>query len=92
MRGEVSARPERSVFEVVRSGPDPLELRLTNVVLLGECTGKRRPFSLRFRGPRIPTLAQATYRLVHAEMGELEIFLVPIASDWDATTYEAVFS
>jgi hypothetical protein len=29
---------------------------------------------------------------VHAGIGELEIFLVPIASDWDATTYEAVFN
>jgi hypothetical protein len=80
------------VFDVECPGWELVQIRLTDVVPLRERPGRRRPFSLRFRGPGVPALSQAIHRLVHGEMGELEIFLVPIASDADATTYEAVFS
>lgn len=51
----------------------------------------RRPFSLLFRGPLDPQLRQATYRLRHAQLGDLEIFLVPVARRADGMRYEAVF-
>jgi|SRR5579862_500215 len=51
-----------------------------------------RPFSVVFRGPRSPSLPQAQYRLEHAAMGELDIFLVPIALDAEGLRYEAVFN
>jgi hypothetical protein len=37
-------------------------------------------------------LEQATYTLDHAELGELTLFLVPIAADETSRTYEAVFN
>lgn len=49
-------------------------------------------FSLLFRGPPEPHLAQATYRMVCRELGTLELFLVPIAPDADGPLYEAVFT
>jgi hypothetical protein len=49
-------------------------------------------FSLVFRGPPEPLLAQAIYPLRHAGLGLLEIFLVPIARDDGGATYQAVFS
>ena len=52
----------------------------------------REPFSLLFRGPRERLLPQATYPLSHPAMGELEIFLVPIAQDAGGTSYEAIYS
>lgn len=52
----------------------------------------RHPFSLVFRGPPDPLLAQRIHRLEHAELGALEIFIVPIARDAGAARYEAVFS
>ena len=51
-----------------------------------------RSFSALFRGPEEPALIQATYGLDHAELGELTLFLVPIAADGTGRTYEAVFN
>lgn len=51
----------------------------------------RRPFSLEFRGPLDPQLGQATYQLVHAELGSLAAFLVPIARDSEGLRYRAIF-
>ena len=80
-----------SDFTVVALAPDLLQLRLAEVMLLPERPGFRRPFSLRFRGPASPAMEQGIYRLGHTELGELEIFLVPIASNSDSMTYQAVF-
>ena len=52
----------------------------------------RAPFSLVFRGPRDPVLAQRIYPLENSSLGRLEIFLVPIAADADGVKYEAVFN
>jgi hypothetical protein len=49
------------------------------------------PFSLTFTGPS--ALDQRTYSLEHAELGNLEIFLVPIGPGPDGQLrYEAVFN
>jgi hypothetical protein len=52
----------------------------------------RQPFSLVFAGPAAPVLPQRTYRLAHARMPELDIFLVPIAADAAGARYQAIFS
>ena len=49
-------------------------------------------FSALFRGPTEPALVQAMYVLNHAELGNLTLFLVPIAADGTGRTYEAVFN
>lgn len=54
--------------------------------------GGREPFSLLFEGPAEPVLPQRIYRLRNGDLGEVEIFLVPVGSDAEATTYEAVFA
>jgi hypothetical protein len=51
---------------------------------------ERQQFSLVFRGT--PGLPQGTYRLSHAKLGDLDIFLVPIGSDGDGMQYEAAFA
>lgn len=53
---------------------------------------ERRQFSLVFLGPVTPVLPQATYRVVHAELGELELFLVPVGSGDEGMLYEAAFA
>lgn len=53
---------------------------------------RRAPFSIVFRGPPTPILPQRIYRLVHAEIGEFELFLVPIGPDEQGMRYEAVFT
>ena len=51
----------------------------------------RAPFSLVFRGPRDVSLEQRIHRLEHAELGVLELFLVPIGPDALGLRYEAIF-
>ena len=72
--------------------PAAVELVLAEASSAGEWPGGRQPFRLHFRGPRDPLLPQAIYRLEHAELDPLEIFIVPIARDGERTTYEAIFT
>lgn len=52
----------------------------------------RPPFVLTFRVARHVRFPQATYQVRHAELGEMEIFLVQVAADADSSTLEAVFN
>ena len=54
---------------------------------------QREPFSIVFRGPHSPALAQRMYTLVHEQMGTIEgLFLVPIDADEQGRYYEAIFA
>lgn len=53
---------------------------------------ERLQFSLVFRGPAAPGLAQGIHRLTHAELGELDLFLVPLGPDAEGMRYEAAFA
>lgn len=50
------------------------------------------PFSAFFQGPRAHFLRQATYRLQHDTLGELTLFICPIAESPGGYLYEAVFN
>lgn len=49
-------------------------------------------FSIFFKGPATPVLAQSTYSMSHDDMGTFDLFIVPIKADSDGTRYEAVFN
>ena len=49
-------------------------------------------FSLNFYGPGNIFLPQATYKLTHESMGDLALFLVPLAHNERGFLYEAVFN
>ena len=53
---------------------------------------REHPFSLMLRGPRTPVLPQAIYPLRHPRLGLIELFLVPVGQDAQATRYQAVFN
>ena len=74
------------------SEPAQVELVLAEASSAGEWPGGREPFRLHFSGPREPLLEQSIYRLEHAELNALEIFIVPIRRDDQSTTYEAIFT
>ena len=63
-----------------------LELTAVTPGLAQPSAPRAEPFTLAFRGP--PGLEQGTHALVHGVLGELEIFLVPVAPG----QYEAVFN
>lgn len=68
-----------------------LKLRLTEV-MEGQSNERVLQFSIFFLGPLTPVLEQRLYRLEHAQLGDMELFLVPIARDADGMKYQAVFS
>jgi hypothetical protein len=78
-------------FKMQASNAQPLSLRLTEV---SERDGGARAeqFSLFFRGPSAPLLAQHIYRLKHEKLGELDLFLVPVSIDAEGALYECVFN
>jgi hypothetical protein len=49
-------------------------------------------FSLIFTGISSPWLPQGAYKLAHPQMGDCELFLVPIGPDTSGMRYQAVFS
>jgi len=49
-------------------------------------------FSLYFNGPAEPFLPQLLYTFEHEQMGEFEMFLVPIAKSDAGFRYESVFN
>ena len=51
----------------------------------------RASFSLTFEAPPEPPLPQRIYRLQHAQLGSLDLFLVPVARSATGLHYEAVF-
>lgn len=56
-----------------------------------EQTGMER-FSIYFQGPGQPYLPQMLYKFQHDQMGEFEIFVVPIAETNAGFRYESVFN
>jgi hypothetical protein len=88
----------------VHAGGQPLLLELVEITdrddspvsqqAKGGAAGGRaqtESFSLHFRGPLNPRLAQQTHRLDHQRLGGFEIFLTPISADGEGTVYEAIF-
>ena len=71
-------------FTLHFEGMDSLSLELIEVSPLGaapENSTTRQAFSVIFRGPAEPILIQQIYNVVHAQLGELMLFLVPLGPD-----------
>lgn len=69
-----------------------LSLKLTKVSRLGDSGRPDGAFSLWFVTPPGPFLPQGIYPLEHAEMGRLEIFLVPLGPREGGNMYESIFT
>ena len=88
---EAFAECVNEVFRVTRPGSEEFEVRLTEVTEQFN-TPRQEAFSVVFHGPADPFIQQGTYQLSNAKLGDLELFLVPIARDQDGFQYEAVFN
>ena len=77
-------------FALVDSA-EPLELELIEITAPA-VTATQTYFSLYFLGDKNFMLPQGTYRMNHARLGEMLLFLVPTACDDDGFRYEAVFN
>jgi hypothetical protein len=88
------ARHRHERFRVALEN-DEVDVELIEATDLGPAAvvaGRRRTFSLVFRGPRDPALPQKIHSLNHAALGVLQIFLVPIGPDGVGMRYEAIFN
>lgn len=82
-------------FELHWAGGEPLGLVLAEIKALAKPGEgwERQPFSLTFRHPgERRHLPQGTFKLRHEQLGELEMFLVPLGPDAGGMRYEAVFT
>lgn len=52
----------------------------------------RLPFSLLFRNSAVLLFPQQTYMMSHPRLGEVAIFLVPIAREREGFLYQAIFN
>lgn len=78
-------------FQVQVEGNRGVELELTEISEL-----KRNPrqeeFAIVFRGPLDAFLGQGIRLFTHNELGQFEMFIVPIRQDEQGFYYEAVFN
>lgn len=80
-------------FKIDLDGQGELDVQLTKITGNGRRrNGHREGYALEFAGPLEPRLIQRIYKIGHERMGQLEIFLVPVASMDGKIYYEAVFT
>jgi len=94
---EVFTRQLKTKFRVrpETEGAPEVELELDEVTPFPTLSHSRSDverFSAYFYGPGDLFLPQKIYRLGHDELGEFEIFLVPVSRDQRGFRYEAVYS
>ena len=80
-----------TIFEVMDVPASPLELKLARVIEHAK-TETNEAFSVFFHGPADHFMPQGTRKLMQAQFGEMEIFLVPVAKTNNSFEYEAVFN
>lgn len=79
-------------FEVLGPDANQLELELIRITQPSVVAPGTECFSLLFRGPLQPQLPQRMYPVRHAELGDFDLFLVPVALEKEGLLYEAVFN
>jgi hypothetical protein len=82
-------------FRVVPAGPAGVTFCLEAAEKLPHATAGQaeRQFSLLFRGHPECALEQNTYRLEHATLGRMDVFIVPVQLRKDGVQYyEAIFN
>ena len=88
---ETFAQHANSKFLVQVDENTGAELELTEISEL-KLHPSQEEFSIVFRGPLDIFLGQGVRAVKHEQMGEFELFLVPIRQDQQGFYYEAVFN
>jgi hypothetical protein len=77
-------------FRLFFADSQAFEVELIEVT--GGETARWENFSIVFRGPVEHPFGQRIYRMQHEQLGDFELFLVPIRQDAQGFYYEAVFN
>lgn len=78
-------------FRVLDNPAAPFDLTLTHVSEL-HVTARQRDYSLLFHGAPDRYLPQQIYPVEHPQLGQFDLFLVPIEQDATGFVYQAVFN
>jgi hypothetical protein len=78
-------------FQVQADENTHVELELTAISEV-KLYPHQEEFSVHFRGPLNPFLGQGVRDFTHDQMGQFELFIVPIKQDDQAFYYEAIFN
>ena len=80
-----------TTFQVQADEKTTVELELIEVSEI-KLYPQQEEFSVLFRGPLTAFLDQGARNFKHDQMGEFELFVVPIKQDADGFHYEAIFN
>lgn len=86
---EAFSQNANSKFQV--QADTPVELELVQVSEF-KLYPRQEEFTVTFRGPLNAYLGQGVRPFTHDQMGEFELFIVPVKQDADGFYYEAVFN
>ncbi|HEY0077259.1 MAG TPA: hypothetical protein VGB73_01335 [Pyrinomonadaceae bacterium] len=92
---ETFASRLNTTFRVRLDAENTLDLELVEATGdddAGEQPRRQIHFSAIFRSPPDKFLMQRSYRMEHDDLGEFDLFIVPIAKDEKGFYYEAVFN
>jgi hypothetical protein len=78
-------------FLVVQENAPAVTLQLIEVSGDG-VKGQQEQFALLFRGPLETFLEQSLHHIEHGQLGQFDLFLVPVARKPEGFEYEAVFN
>ncbi len=90
LNSKIFAAQLHTNFKVHAGNADPLTLELSEVNER-QVQPEIELFSLLFRGPLAPRLAQQIHHFEHEKLGTFDLFLTAIGADEKGTTYEVVF-
>jgi hypothetical protein len=88
---EEFSRHANSKFRVQGDDNIPVELDLIDVSEL-KVYPRQEEFTLTFRGPLELFLGQGIRPFTHDQMGEFELFIVPVKQDANGFYYEVIFN
>lgn len=88
---EAFSQNANSKFQVQADDNTPVELELVQVSEF-KVYPRQEEFSVTFRGPLNAYLDQGLRQFTHHQMGEFELFIVPVRKREDGFYYEAVFN
>ena len=88
---EAFTQHANTTFQVQIDENTNVPLELTNISEL-KVHPQQEEFALTFRGPADMFLGQGIRPFTHDQMGQFELFIVPIRQDEQGFYYEAVFN
>jgi hypothetical protein len=88
----VAATFAEHLHSTFRVHHESVAVELTLTAVSDNSTPQQVMFSLLFRGPSAPALAQQIYPFAHDRLGRFDLFIVPVRQDAQGLYYEAIFN